>query len=341
MLDTRLDPAQITPGSALVARNLLVDAGDLDEARMQVSRIFVDHRLNAPACSNSRPVTVSHRCFDALSLCYFDYGRAVSILPDQLRNYYLMVIPVDGAVSVISGREQVDVGPGAAALIPAQRQFRTQWSADARQLIVRIDRRKLVRCLETLLGTPIAQAPDFRMQMHWSAPEFAAIRHGVGILASLACIARAPGHELIASSAEEAFLYSLLLAQPSDLSAPISAGRLSTACPAHVRRAEEYILAHLDQPITIADLIAVCGGSPRALFEGFRRFRGMTPMRFIRHQRLIRAREALENPAPCTGVAHVAMRWGFQHLGRFAAEYADAFGEAPSQTLKRAQGRIG
>lgn len=339
MLEAHLDPAMITPGCDLVARNLLVDTGDLDEARAQVSRIFVEHRLNAPSRQSFRPVTISHCGFDALSLCYFDYGRAVTILPDELRNYYLLVIPIDGEVSVVSGKQQVDVGPGAAVLIPAEREFHTSWSDSARQLIVRIDRRKLTRCLETHLGTQINRAPDFRMHMDWSSARHAALRHAVGVLASLARTENAPGHDLISASAEQTFLYSLLFLQPSDYAVPIAAGRLSTACPATVHRAEEYIRTHLDQPISIADLIAVSGGSPRSLFDGFRQFRGVTPMRFVRQQRLQRAREALESPEPCTSVTDVALRWGFQHLGRFAAEYAEAFGEAPSQTLRHARRR--
>jgi len=339
MLEARLDPAMITPGCDLVASNLLVNAGDLDEARAQVSRIFVDHRLNAPSCQSFRPVTISHCGFDALSLCYFDYGREVTILPDQLRNYYLMVVPIDGEVSVVSGKEQVDVGPGAAVLIPAEREFRTRWSHSARQLIVRIDRRKLIRCLETHLGTPVNRAPDFRMHIDWSGPQHAALRHAVGVLASLARGAKGAGHGLISASAEDTFLYSLLFMQPSDYTAPIAAGRLSTACPATVHRAEEYIREHLDQPISIADLIAASGASPRTLFDGFRQFRGVAPMRFVRQQRLLKAREALEDPESRAGVTQVAMRWGFQHLGRFAADYAEAFGEVPSQTLRRARRR--
>jgi AraC-like DNA-binding protein len=36
-------------------------------------------------------------------------------------------------------------------------------------------------------------------------------------------------------------------------------------------------------------------------------------------------------------VTAVALRWGFGHLGQFAADYRARFGELPSETLRRAR----
>ena len=44
--------------------------------------------------------------------------------------------------------------------------------------------------------------------------------------------------------------------------------------------------------------------------------------------------ELLEPGDAAEGVAEVAFRWGFTHLGRFAARYAELYGETPSQTLR-------
>jgi AraC-like DNA-binding protein len=33
-------------------------------------------------------------------------------------------------------------------------------------------------------------------------------------------------------------------------------------------------------------------------------------------------------------VSHIAGRWGFMYLSRFAAAYREKFGESPSQTLR-------
>ena len=39
-------------------------------------------------------------------------------------------------------------------------------------------------------------------------------------------------------------------------------------------------------------------------------------------------------------VTDAAMRFGFRELGRFAVDYRAAFGESPSETLRRASGLV-
>jgi AraC-like DNA-binding protein len=54
--------------------------------------------------------------------------------------------------------------------------------------------------------------------------------------------------------------------------------------------------------------------------------------------RLDRAQAQLSRPPSAdTTVADIAHRWGFAHLGRFAAAYRARFGSTPSQTLHRKQ----
>ena len=56
----------------------------------------------------------------------------------------------------------------------------------------------------------------------------------------------------------------------------------------------------------------------------------------LRAIRLEGARDDLRrSSASGDSVTDVALRWGFGHLGRFARDYAEQFGELPSQTLRR------
>jgi len=80
----------------------------------------------------------------------------------------------------------------------------------------------------------------------------------------------------------------------------------------------------------------VGGISTRALQTGFRRFRNTTPMTYLRAIRLELARTDLANAGSAnSSVAIVANALGFGHLGRFARDYQQRFGELPSETLRR------
>jgi AraC-like DNA-binding protein len=54
----------------------------------------------------------------------------------------------------------------------------------------------------------------------------------------------------------------------------------------------------------------------------------------LRDARFEKVRQALRIAKPEEGVAQVARKWGFSHLGRFAIEYRKRFGESPSETAR-------
>ena len=77
------------------------------------------------------------------------------------------------------------------------------------------------------------------------------------------------------------------------------------------------------------------GLSERSLRNAFYDVHGVSPKRWIVAERLRWARRALcENVSGSITVTVVATDYGFSELGRFAATYRHAFGEAPSVTLR-------
>lgn len=84
--------------------------------------------------------------------------------------------------------------------------------------------------------------------------------------------------------------------------------------------------------IDIADAIGV---SDRSLHLGFRRFRNTTPAAYLRRIRLEAVHDELSLPENELPVHEVAVKWGFAHMGRFAARYRAVFGVYPSETVKR------
>ncbi len=107
-----------------------------------------------------------------------------------------------------------------------------------------------------------------------------------------------------------------------------------SAAPYYVREAERLMTEHAAEAPSVLEIAAMIGISARALSEGFRRFRGITPHEFLATQRLTALRAALLAAAPGETVSSIAAARGYVNLGALAVRYRDRFGESPAQTLR-------
>ena len=105
-----------------------------------------------------------------------------------------------------------------------------------------------------------------------------------------------------------------------------------------VRRVEEYILAHLSEPVSIAALAELTGVGIRSLERSFKAVHGCSIRAFLKTHRLDLARRRLTTGAPGTTVTQILYASGFGHPGEFSLAYRKQFGEAPSETMRRASG---
>jgi AraC-like DNA-binding protein len=102
-----------------------------------------------------------------------------------------------------------------------------------------------------------------------------------------------------------------------------------------LHRALEFIEDHAGAPPTIADVCRAAGSSWRTLNYAFQERFGVTPKQYLQARRLRGVRKQLRSPEAPVSVSDAAARWGFWHMGKFAAEYRSFFGERPSDTLRR------
>jgi AraC family ethanolamine operon transcriptional activator len=103
-----------------------------------------------------------------------------------------------------------------------------------------------------------------------------------------------------------------------------------------VRDAEAFLQANLMRPLYRDDLCAALGVSRRKLHDAFVSTVGMTPPTYLKTRRLVLVRRALRMARPGRSlVKSVALTHGFWHLGYFAQDYRELFGELPSETLER------
>jgi len=90
--------------------------------------------------------------------------------------------------------------------------------------------------------------------------------------------------------------------------------------------------------VSVADLCAAYEVPRRTVNRAFQTALGMGPAIYLRRVRLNRARRALQlGSVRSVTVTDVALEFGFWHLGRFAEQYNQLFGESPHETLHRAE----
>jgi len=100
-------------------------------------------------------------------------------------------------------------------------------------------------------------------------------------------------------------------------------------------RAEDWMRDHLSDAAQVPDVCLALRVSRRELEYAFRRIFDQSPRDFLQALRLNAIRQALTATRHAgQTVTEVAFDYGVMHLGRFAAQYRNLFGESPSQTKR-------
>lgn len=99
-------------------------------------------------------------------------------------------------------------------------------------------------------------------------------------------------------------------------------------------RAISYIDENAPTLQNIGQISAALGANDRTLRRAFRDRFGVAPKTYLTAVRLDGVRRDFRRSTPEISVVDVANRWGFWHMGEFAKDYRQVFGELPSVTLR-------
>ena len=102
----------------------------------------------------------------------------------------------------------------------------------------------------------------------------------------------------------------------------------------------DYIACHPGRVLRVREVADAVGVSERTLRRAFQERFGVSTKEYLKARQLRAARRELVRQDPDgTQVREVALRWGFWHSSQFAQDYRRAFGELPSDTLRRTSPR--
>lgn len=310
---------------------------DLDEVRQQGGRVFCEHDLRVVGPRQVLDTRLYYRPLRHIGLGRLSYGATVDIDPGALDRFYLMQWPLRGAETIHASRSQVNSSPDIGTLINPTQRFYMRHDAGAEKLFVRIEREALERLAGQLDFGAQGSALVFEPALPLTSPALASLRSMLAWLFLEATEGSLLDQPLLAARIEETLLLTMLQLLPHN-QPRLLRGRPAVA-PGFVRRAESYMAAHAHDALTVALIATEVGVSIRSLYAGFQRYRGCSPMEHLRALRFEGVHAELSRPSNVdTSVTEVALRWGFGHLGQFAANYRTRFGELPSQTLRRARG---
>ncbi len=252
-------------------------------------------------------------------------------------DYVAVHMPTNGTSMISSRTAAVEANPITAAVTSAHQPVNIKFGLDSPHLILRVELDALERYLSRFIGRTLDRPIEFDLKMDLAREGAVRWHSAVQLLHTEILQSGSLVQEGLGIGPLEDFLMStLLILQPSNY-------QRAFAHPAErpgrraVRRAIEFIEAHLTETVTMRQIAEHVDMSIRSVQQGFRDELDTSPMGYVRDRRLDRAREQLADAIPSDGVTvtDVATTWGFTHLSNFSALYKRRFGELPSETLRR------
>jgi AraC-like DNA-binding protein len=108
-----------------------------------------------------------------------------------------------------------------------------------------------------------------------------------------------------------------------------------------VHAVDDYLREKPTRPVYTEELCTALGVSATRLHQAFHMTLDMSPHRYLKLRRMSMVRATLlSRSGPWHSVKAAALSHGFWHLGQFAHDYRELYGERPSETLGRTQGFI-
>jgi AraC-like DNA-binding protein len=330
-----LDPANEAVSCAPRWRGF--DIADLDEFHDLCVRFFYPIRLELQGQSDQFRVSFQAANIGAVTVGLMRYRQTLRIIADDLVTSYHVNLPLNGRMVSTHRNVTVTADRGRATVYqpfgPASFDPRPD---ECRLLTVKIDRAVLEnRLQETLdheIPEPVAMAPS----MDVSTGPGRSWAQLAGLLATDAASSGSlTGNPIMADRLVESLIGGLLVAVDhpyrEELTRPERSWR-----PRPLQRAIDAMETDPAHPFSVVELARLADVSVRTLQAIFHRHTGLAPTAYLRELRLSRAHEELRRAGSGgTTVALVANRWGFCHLGRFAAAYRQRYGVSPSVTLRQ------
>lgn len=268
---------------------------------------------------------------------YIEHGTdiTVDVGAREILKTYSISIPVSGEQELRGPQGSLLSNIDCGVAVSPEQPLQMDITGNCKKILVTISRESLERVLEEILGQHtealLVFEPCIKGNEGSAGAWWRMVKH---YISEVECARELYGCGTFSRDIEMALLKGLLIAQPSNYSDQIGRA-LGARIPGYVARAKIFIETNFRETIHLEDIEAVAGVSRLKLFESFRKYFGFTPIAYLKHFRLRQARTELLSDLSRQNVSSIALGVGFNHFGRFSADYKREFSETPSETISR------
>jgi len=318
------------------AQKVQIRTADLHEIMHAVSRVYCPHEIRFSGSNRGELAFFEVIHGGIQPVVSFAYKTAIKVDAGRFPSVLLMQTCIEGGGTITQGDDCVLLRRG--RTVPMSPGLSTQIYHDDRyaQRSVRLDIQRAESLCSRWLNAPLDRPLQFVLRPFSPVLEKAWSQAVETVLAYERMNMSLPP---CAVAAFDEFMLCLVLSGHAHnytdaLNAPTKA-----IAPRLVREAKELMRLR-GAEISVSGIAAQLKVSMRGLEAGFREALGSTPTQYLRRIRLDAVRAQLLSPSESTTITDVAFNQGFFHQGRFTAYYRQAFGEMPSQTLRRSKRAI-
>lgn len=308
----------------------------MDEAQTIGGRVYYPHGLQLLRHGSRFQMNLRSMHLMDTTIGLLEYASPVRIRTDALGDAYQINFALHGRLKMTYGEQEIITSPSVASIHGPEEETGVEgWAQPARMFGLKIPATLLQQELEVMLDRSVTQPVTFAGWLELDSKQGQEWRRAVGLVEqALRPQVSMLSSPQIAEAAVQAVIRGLLFVAPNNYTAELT-GNVPAIGPTFMRRAVEYIDNNAHRPLTVGDIAKAVHVSVRSLQMGFKKHLGSSPMATVHSTRMQRVREELLRAPNTATVSEIAALWGFSQAGRFAVQYAQIFGESPSDTLKK------
>jgi hypothetical protein len=252
---------------------------DIEELRAALAKIYAKPTLEFSSPTKALDASINQCRLQHVRLGYGAFGTAMRF-EFPASNCFLQLCPVRGKGEIVSRNISVSLAAGASVTISPDEGFKGNYDADYECLVLKIDTQALTKKLAAMTGAIINEPLRLQPRVDLTRPEAQLLHQYLPLLADTLNAANPPFPDWWISQTEQLLMAMFLCGHRHNYSHLLEQEAPDIA-PWQVRRAEDYIEANWQRPITLEDLVQVTGVNAFSLFDSFKKSRGYSPLEFI------------------------------------------------------------